>query len=447
MDSPSPRFEEALAWLSSFTDYEQIQLNAPLRTTFDLGRLERLLARFDAPHRGRPVVHVTGTKGKSSVTLMVDAILRNHGLRTLRFLSPHVERLHERLAVDGTEVTDDAFADLVGELRPEVERLKDDAPEDLPSFFEAMTVLGFLWAARAEVDALALEVGLGGRLDATNVVDPTVAVVTSVGLDHVRILGDTIEQIATEKGGILKPGRPAVLGMGPGGDGFTTLHDIAEARGCPVAYPGEGLSLHEVQTTTSPAAGPRLAFSGTAAEVPFPDLELAAGSPHQAMNALVAIRACLHVVPDLDPARVRAALRALRFPGRAEWFPKIPALVDGAHTKESVAALVSVVKDLADGRPVHLLCGLTRDRDPARVFAPLLPHVASFVATDLPTPRTLAARDVHGALREQATSPGPEPDPEAALARVSDLAGGNGLVLVAGSLYLAGAVRPLLRSR
>lgn len=444
--------DDALGFLASFTDWEQLLHRAPARGTFDLGRIDRLLERMGGPHQGRPVVHVTGTKGKSSTVMMADALLRAHGLRTFRFISPHVLDVTERLAIDGDPIDLATFVGLVSHIRPVVERIQAECPEDLPSFFEAIAVMGFLCAAQQDVDVLVLEVGLGGRLDATNVVDPTVSVVTSIALDHVRILGSTLEEIATEKAGILKPGRPAVTGVAPGHPAFDSIAERARLLACPLSHPGDGLELIACEEMVADDGTPRVVFSAAIGEVRFDDVVLAAGSRHQAVNAMCALAATEAVLrargAAIDPQRARDALSRLRLPGRCQFVSgDPPVLLDGAHTRESVDDLVAVAKRVAGKRPVHLLCGMTRDRSPASVLASAVAVAASITATELDTPRSLSAADVVASI-------GPErdakalPDAGQALERATAQARADGgIVLVVGSLYLAGAIlRRLLPS-
>lgn len=444
------RFRKAMAFLSSFTDYEQILLQAPARTTFDLGRLERLLGRFGAPHRGpRPVIHVTGTKGKSSVVWICEALLRAHGLRTFRFISPHVEDVRERLAVDGRSIDAGAFADLVDLLEPEVRRIRGESPEDLPSFFEAMTVMGFLCAERAGADASVLEVGLGGRLDATNVVDPTVSVITGVALDHTRILGSTIEAIAGEKAGIIKAGRPVICGLAPGDAGFDVIRNRwMEVGGPRFTCPGAGMELESCTLIRRPDGGPGLEISGVAGPFRFRDLRLGLGGPRQGWNAVMALAAAEEMLASqgraLEEDAVRAALGDLVIPGRAEFFAGAPPIVlDGAHTAESVAALALMIDALWPDRPLHVVCGLTRDRDPERVLAPLRPRALSLSCARLPSPRSHDASELATRLAEAGfPAAAARDEPARALERAITGAGSDGLVLVTGSLYLVGALRP-----
>ncbi len=437
--------DDALGFLARFTDWEQLLHRAPKRDTFDLGRIRRLLDRLGSPHEASPTVHVTGTKGKSSVVMMAEALLRGHGLRTFRFLSPHVREVTERMALDGVDVSHDTFVDLVGSLRPVIEEVERARPEDLPSFFEAMTAMGFLLARQSSVDVMVLEVGLGGRLDATNVVDPTVSVITSIALDHTRILGETVQQIAGEKAGILKPDRPAVIGLEAEDPAMTVIEDRARAMRCPIQAPGRGIALHDVHETTDDAGAPVLRFSGSVEEHRFDDLVLAAGSRHQAMNALCAIAAAEHVLRQRgQPLLVEAvheALAALRLTGRCQLVQgDPPVLVDGAHTEESVEDLVTVMGRVARGRPVHLLCGLTRDRSPATVLRSALDICTSITATELPTPRTLPATELLRSLPRAADAVAiSELDAALERAMVSARRDG-GVVLATGSLYLAGEV-------
>jgi len=396
------------------------------------------------------VAHITGTKGKSSVAMMIDALLRAHDLGTFRFLSPHVIEVTERLAVNGIDISSDTFVGLVRALRPKIDAVQTSNPKDLPSFFEAMTVMGFLCADQADVDALVMEVGLGGRLDATNVVDPTVAVVTSVALDHTRILGDTIEEIAGEKAGILKPGRPAVTGLPAHHPALEVVAARARELDCPLLAPGAGLELISCVEAVDERGAPVVRFSGVIDGLRCDDISLSAGARHQADNALCAIAATRIVLRDLqrdlDIDRVRHALATLRLPGRCELISgDVPILIDGAHTRESIDDLVRTALRIADGRPIHLLCGLTRDRDPAAVLAPAVELAASVTTTELPTPRSLPASRVLEGLpgaRDGAAIPAPD----TAFARARERAANDdGIVLVAGSLYLAGQILKRVR--
>jgi hypothetical protein len=228
----------ALDYLRSFTDYEQ-RLHVVARADFALDRFRRVLADLGDPQLGRTTVHVTGTKGKGGTVAFVDAALRAHGLRTLRYLSPHLERWNERVALDGADLDDAALDAAVATARPAFESAR--ARAEAPTFFEALTAVAFVAAREAGVDADVLEVGVGGRLDATNVCVPAAVVLTSVDLDHVRLLGDTHDAIAFEKAGIVKPGAPVFVGWGPGEPGFGPVEEAVRRAGTRIVRPGAGL--------------------------------------------------------------------------------------------------------------------------------------------------------------------------------------------------------------
>ena len=439
-------FDEAVRYLSSFTDFEQIMAVAPARCTFDLLRLERLLAELGNPHHDVPVVHITGTKGKTTTTWMTERILRFAGLRTFRFTSPHVETLHERLAMDGNSISNREFAALMADLRPTIERIRRERPEDLPSFFELMTVLGFLFAREQGAQASVIEVGLGGRLDATNVVDPQVCILTSVAMDHERILGSTLPAIAREKAGILKPGRPAIVGLPEEHPGLQVVLDRAAEIGAPLFRRHQDFEVLSVRKESSRATGPHLQADLRVQGQDFAEIRLRAGAPHQAWNAAMAILASSIVLDRqgliLTPDCARDALFDLQVPARAEWFPgSPPVLLDGAHTAESIEDLANLAEELSGNGPTIALLGLTRDRDPARVLRPIAEKMSNSILVPLPTPRAgmpieqARLLKQHG-LRVEATDSLVQGFGEALRQ-----AGPDGLVVVAGSLYLAGALR------
>ena len=357
--------------------------------------------------------------------------------------------MRERLAVNGSPVGTIAFADLFDRLRPEIARLEHEAPGDLPSFFEATTVMGFLLARERDCEAVVLEVGLGGRLDATNVVDPTACLITQIARDHTRILGDTVASIAREKAGIIKPGRPvAALGR-PGSAAHKVISERASELGAPLVCEGQGLTLEMTETFIRPDGGPGLRLDGTVAGRRWQALELLAGAEHQAWNALLAIHGASLLLDSLgrgiEDSVVRTTLRELNLPARSEWFPGTPpVLLDGAHTQESVVDLTRVAGRLAGGRPIHVVCALTRDRDPARVLGSLAECAASLTATTIESPRGRPAEEVAEPLRCPSLTLRTEESPTDALKVATDAAGDQGIVVIAGSLYLAGSLRGLL---
>ena len=462
--------DEALAYLASFTDYEQKARERLRRESLDLGRMRGLVALFDHPERRFPVVHVAGSKGKGSTCFMVDRLARGHGLRTGRFLSPHLERVTERIAIDGTDVAPSRFAALTDRLREVVDDLIATKSEFVPSFFESIAIMGFLAFADAAVDLAVIEVGLGGRLDATNVVDPACAVITCIDLEHTRILGSTAAGIAAEKAGIVKPNRPVVSGVTPGTPEGDVIEAIATERDASLWRLGR-----EIRVTPHPEAPRRfdLEFPGRR----FVDLELGVAGRHQLDNAALAVAALIRSAassdnddigsrprrPSFEPADdlVRDRLRDLILPGRLEIHDvrddgngdEIPTpplrgrvVLDCAHTPGSMKGLAEALPDLFASRRPTLLLGMLRDKRVEECLEPLIPFISDVLVTSVPSPRGIAAEDLATRVRDVAGS-------DRRIEVIDVVEGGvealrpfdlDGLV-VAGSVYLAGWIRTRLR--
>jgi dihydrofolate synthase / folylpolyglutamate synthase len=442
--------ESALAYLASFTDFEQRLATVP-RSAFALDRFERLLERLGRPELGRMVIHVAGTKGKGATVLFADAVLRAHGVRTMRYVSPHVERVGERIALDGAELSDAGFAALTDEARPAFDAaVRAGEP---PTFFEALTALAFLAARDAGAEADVLETGLGGRLDATNVCRPTATVITSIDLDHVRLLGATRELIAAEKAGIVKAKVPLYCGLAPEDAGFDVIREKARAADAPLVRPGAGLAVARAVAARLSSGRLGVRFDGHVDGVRLVDAEAPGGGPHQAVNALLATGAAFRVLAALgrrgDPTVAARALATTELPARAEEFAGRPAVVlDGAHTPRSVEALIALVAATRPpDAPLVLLAGATEEREPTALFSGARSRARAAVFVRIPSPRSadpcalLAAWIRSGGVGDACE------DAAAGLERARELAGPTGAVVVVGSFYLAGAVRTLLRCR
>ncbi|MFQ5417658.1 MAG: bifunctional folylpolyglutamate synthase/dihydrofolate synthase, partial [Myxococcota bacterium] len=331
--------------------------------------VRRLLERLGAPQDGLRVIHVAGSKGKGSTALFAEAICRSAGLRIGTFTSPHLEHWTERFRVDGREVAGRRLAAAVAALRPHVEALRAGDPAHAPTFFDATTAAALLLFAEAGVDGVALEVGLGGRLDSTNVVAPAVSCVTSVELEHTEELGGTLEAIATEKAGILKPGVPAVAGELP-----PPARAAVAARAREVGTEVEwlGRDFH-VEIAAAGADGLVLSFEDGPLrfEAALPVL-----GAHQAANAALAL-ACVRRTGWIPEARLPdaavAGLAAAMLPGRSEVIGRKPwLLVDAAHTAASARALAGVLSALPHRR-CHLVLSVSAGKDLDAILEALLP--------------------------------------------------------------------------
>ena len=404
-----------------------------------LDRVAALLGHLGDPHAGLRGALIGGTNGKGSVCAMVEAACRAAGLRTLLLVKPHLRSYRERIVVDGRPVSPDEFAGLVERVRPAVEAVEGRV--GAPTQFEILTVLGILAAARHRPDVVVCEVGLGGRLDSTNVLDLGVAVVTTVAVDHADRLGGTIAEIAAEKAGIIKAGNDVVTGAT--GEALTVIRERAAAVGAQRLLALGG----EVRVT-----GRSLGLDGVEAEITVGEEHAVLQVPliglHQAENAAVALATCAMLSgrgAALDLETVRRGLATVSWPARLQWLPATPPLlVDGAHNPAAVTAIVPAVREVVGDRPLVALVGVMADKDVAGILDALRPLAPVPVFTQAGTPRAARAVDLARLWGHGARAISSLPD---ALMAARLLAGEEGVVLVCGSIYLAGDVLQLVDAR
>jgi len=394
---------------------------------FGLANMAALCDALDHPERAYPSILIGGTNGKGSVAAMVETALRAQGHLTGRYTSPHLERLEERFTIGGRDVETDRLEASAVRIRGAVDMLLASGRiEALPTFFECTTAVAFDLFREARVDAAVLEVGLGGRLDATNVVTPAATAIVSIDFDHQAQLGDTLASIAAEKAGIVKPGIPVVCG----------------------AMPAEAMDV--IARTAAEVGAPLVATDGdrTLAER-VAAIPLALAGAHQRLNAAVALR--LLEILDADPrhalrvgeAARRAGLATARWPGRLEtieWNGR-PLLLDAAHNPAGARALASYLLNQSPGG-VTLVFGAMRDKAVLEMLRELAPAARAIVCTTAPTPRAMPAVDLLAVARSLALEATAIDDPLEAVERAFD---GPRPVVVAGSIFLAGAVRGRVR--
>lgn len=388
----------------------------PLAMRLGLERMERALDALGHPERSLRILHVAGTNGKGSTCAMAAQALREAGHRTGLYTSPHLVRFNERIALDGEPIDDAALDRLASEVRRACPWHDASASGDRLTYFEFATLLALLRFAEARADAVVLEVGLGGRFDATNVVRPAVSAVSRIGLDHTELLGETLGAIAGEKAGIFKAGVPGVVAHAQPPEAMEVLRSEAERRGTPL--------------TVAPPA--------------YPGPVSLAGQ-HQRGNAALAAAA----LRLLDAAGVAVPEEAIgrgiaraRWPGRLETVSGV--LLDGAHNPDGAAALASALSSLHPGKPVELVFGVLADKDHRGMLRALAPAVRGLhlVAPQSPRARPPAtyrdlARGLAAAVHEHASA-------NEAIACARSAAGPDGVACVAGSLYLVGEARALL---
>ncbi|MEA2143903.1 MAG: dihydrofolate synthase / folylpolyglutamate synthase [Solirubrobacteraceae bacterium] len=413
---------------------------------FGLDRMRRLMTALDAPQEQFAAIHVVGTNGKSSTVRMIAALLAHHGIRTGAYLSPHLVSFAERIRIDGADISPEAFAAAVGRAR-RATRLVDRTLDagDRVTQFEALTAAAYAQLADAGVEVAVVEAGLGGRWDATNVIDAAIVVLTNVGLEHTRWLGPTVADIAREKLAVVAPGATLVLG--------SELHPDAEAEALVVAE-RQGATI--VRAPAAPPAGTKLVARGA----------------FQRRNFAVACAAAEAWLGRLDGGAVRAAAASTVVPGRFEVLARgghaggaddgVDVVLDGAHNAGGIEALAGSLSEFLAGRPLVAVVSVLDDKDAAAMLSTLLPLCAGAVFTANNNPRALSpatlaslAGQIVGGGWDGVTRVEADPHRAVALARrlAAELgdaaaaagAGGTpgGVVLATGSIYLvADLVRP-----
>jgi len=409
---------------SAYADIQDYLFSLKARgAKFGIDRMRLLAAALGHPERTLPYVHVAGTNGKGSVAAMLEAIFRAAGWRTGLYTSPHLVRLGERVRVDGRILSEEEIAGYTAELRPVADRLAAAGGEDdRPSFFEFMTAMAFLQFARRGCDASVVEVGLGGRLDATNIVDPAVAVITSIGLDHTEMLGDTLELIAAEKAGIIKPSRPVVLGRVP-----------------PVA---EQVIRARAQELGAPVISVREEFGETVARYPRTNLP----GDYQRWNAATAMLAVRTLGWSGWSEPAPEALLHVDWPGRWQRLELAtgPLILDASHNPEGVQTLeenlrtlraetgrapVMVVGALGKARATALLAVVARHAREIRLVVPKQARACSYEELEALIPREFTGRVQRDTV-------------ESIIPRAGECAvgGPNDPAVISGSIYLLGEI-------
>jgi dihydrofolate synthase/folylpolyglutamate synthase len=446
-------YQDRLDYLYGRLNYEWVGM-PKLPTELRVRRMRRLLRKLGDPHLGLRVIHVGGTKGKGSTAALLAAALSAAEYRTGLYCSPHLHRLEERFCIDGRQATRDELVELVDEVRAAVESLELDDQEHChrgSTFFEITTAMGLLHFARRGADIVVLEVGMGGRLDSTNVVHPALSVITSIAFDHTRQLGNTLGAIATEKAGILKHRRPAVSGIVES-EPRRAIRFVAAQRRCPLRELGVDFNFDSF--------APRLPLSRpTPGKVrvqtwrrDWDMLNLPLLGLHQAHNAAVAL-AGLDLLAEVEPslevgrAAVVRGFAGLRWPARVEVLSEAPWLViDGAHNVASAEALAETLLNYFPETSRTLVFGTTKDKDMVGQLRAILPLFERVIATRyVENPRSVPPEDVARAVEVMSGKTARvAPEPAMALELARRMSGPDSLICVTGSLFLAAEARAVV---
>jgi dihydrofolate synthase/folylpolyglutamate synthase len=430
-------YSEAIAYLHSLTDYEKTRIERYTPETLDLSRVERLLAAVGNPHTSCPSLHIAGTKGKGSTAALCESSLRAAGIRTGFYTSPHLHTFRERIQVGGEKIAREEVVALVEEIRPLIESTPG------VTTFEAITAMGFLYFARAKVDLAVIEVGLGGRLDATNVLTPEASVITSLSLDHTYLLGDTLAEIAYEKAGIIKPGIP-VVSAPQRAEAIKVLEAVSQERDAPLTEVGRdwdydpGPANLEGQTFTVR----HITDGGSALEGEYwiPLL-----GRHQLENSTTAI-AALDILRqrgfDIPATAVQEGLREVHWPGRMEILSREPlVVVDCAHNPYSAQVLRNALAEWFPDRRWVLVFGASADKDIAGMLQALLPISEYIIVTRSDHPRAASPIELADVVASVGGGAEVSVNVRKSLRRgLTMMEPGNGL-LVTGSIFVVADAR------
>lgn len=401
-----------------------------------------LLAALGISPTPFPAIHVAGTNGKGSVCAMTASILKEAGLKVGLFTSPFLQKYNERIRINGIPVGDDLLAKTVEKVKSAAETLSAEGIH--PTAFELGTATAFSIFTEEKVDIAVLEVGIGGRLDPTNVITPKVGVITALGMDHTAFLGDTLDKIAWEKAGIVKEGVPLVLYPAWPGP-RDVIRKVCQACHAPLV----SLSMEQIRVKSSSRGGMVADFTLPSGKT-LCDATIPLAGAHQGPNALTALSAIETLGIDIDESTLRRGLSSALWPGRLEWIlgNGSPILLDGAHNPQGMTALKEYVDNQLRGERLVLLTGLLQEKAGDDMLEAIKALGITNVITVTPdSPRALSGEALAPMLCDLGMKAVPGGDLLQALSAARELAGPDGTILAAGSLYVVGALRTLLGLR
>lgn len=447
-DKTAFSYQEALTFLYKAIDYEKLisyQYNA---STFSLDRMEKLLAFIGNPHKELPCIHIAGTKGKGSTAIMIATVMEYAGLVTGLFTSPHLVDLRERIQINHQKMPESEFACIMYELQPYIRHLQETALPASPTFFEILTAIGMVYFKRKSTEMAVLEVGLGGRLDSTNVVVPQVSIITNIGFDHTAILGNTLSSITYEKAGIIKHGIPVVSGI-EGADALSVLEKICGEKNAPLCLLGRDMWVEEVKPCERDGIRGMLCRIKTW-RCTYDNLYLPLAGIHQAKNCALVLGALeilrersAMVIPD---DIIRKALAALHCPARIEVVAEKPVIIlDFAHTADSTRFLKKTLIENFVFRKLVLVLGFSQDKDLDNILKEIVMEADAIMVTRSKNPRAATPEDLYQRIERLC---GKQPvivtNVREAVVAAKHMASEDDLICITGSAYVAGEAREAL---
>ncbi len=444
-------YAAAIEFLYGRINYERVQVEAYSTSDFKLERMRVLLSLIGNPHERLSAIHVAGTKGKGSTCAMIASVLTAAGHRAGLYISPHISVFEERMTVDGVRPSPDEIVALVNRLLPTIAHMDGLPGQMQPTYFELATAMAWLYFEDRHADFAVLEVGLGGRLDSTNVCCPLVTVITNVSRDHTHILGSTVRQIAWEKAGIIKPGVPVVSGVSHP-DAIEIVEQTCRERAAPLQLLGREIHLkarhRQVAAAADEDGGAAIDVRTTHSE--WRGIPVLLRGAHQATNAALVLaaldelRLCGVSIPE---AAVRAGMNDARWPGRVEVVSRRPTVViDAAHNWESARALVATLREEFRARRRLLIFAATRDKDVAGLLRLLLPEFDTIIFTRYAdNPRGVPVQELQAFVRSVSNREVHlTEDPPSAWHLAQSWAGPNDLIAITGSFFLVAELRDLI---
>lgn len=430
-------YREAMQYIDSFIDYEKKE-DFPYNERFlNLERMEYLLSLIGAPHRDFPVIHIAGTKGKGSTAAIITSILAANGSKIGLYTSPHLITPRERIRIGDRLISEEEFTRYLSQIRYKLEK---SSQQFTFTFFEIYTALAFLYFSRHRVDLAVLETGLGGRLDATNVVSPLVAVITQISLDHTRELGDDLTSIAAEKSGIIKEGS-LVLTSPQDETALKVLEQVAREKKVRLYKVGEDIRFRRKKSGSLAQT-----FWLKTTRRTYPDLHLSLAGTHQLINAATAVGAIdlLQEKGILVPSEIVVeALKKVKWPARIHMLSREPMfIVDCAHNGASAQALANYLQEKFPQKRIILILGILKNKDVQGIARPLCSLADKVILTRVNSPRALAPEKIGEVILEFCKNKNIliKREVESAVLHAQNLAYPEDLICVTGSVHLAGEV-------
>jgi dihydrofolate synthase/folylpolyglutamate synthase len=427
-------YSQAEEYLNSFTNYEQIPGILYAQPGYSLRHVEELLNRMGNPQLAARTIHIAGTKGKGSVAAMVTQVLSASDYKTGLYISPHFHTLRERISIDGSLISEAEFAAAMVKVMPFIESMKQDASFRQLTYFEALTALAFAYFQKKRVDFQVLEVGLGGRLDATNIVaNPAVCIITSISLDHTQILGNSLEEIAREKAGIIKPGCWVVISPQPE-EAASVITSICRDKKAKVVQVSKDITWHKIGGDLHHQS---LVIEGRTSkyQVSIPLL-----GDFQLENAATAV-AALEILSSegfaISSDDIAQGLAQVKWPGRFQILRQHPTvLVDGAHNVASMRRLVNNIKAYFAHKRIFLVFGTSCDKDIPGIINELVPLSPQVIVTQASHSRAAPPPTLAAEFTKRGIKPEIKETVAQAISRALSLAGKTDIICVTGSLFV-----------